>query len=294
MGLKHHTIILVPHQRAQFRKWRISNRQIGWVVAALSVVTLGAGFVTFSFFNTTLDRRELETIQHENDRLKQVNTTFEQSLTAMRAQLTEYENRTRKLAIVAGLENPPAGGGEAGVGGVEVPATTDPHGLRSLAERVDNLSSSLSQVEQRLEERSRWISATPAIAPVRGIVTSAFGIRRDPINGNLANHLAIDIAAPAGKPVLAAADGIVTKSGPQVGGLGIAVFLAHGYGLSTHYGHMSRINVKPGQKVKRGDVIGFVGNTGRATGYHLHYEVWQDGKPVDPIAYILDGGGGAS
>jgi len=163
MGLKHHTIILVPHERAQFRKWRVSNRQIAWVVAALSVVTLGAGFVTFSFFNTTLDRRELETIQHENDRLKQVNNTFEESLTALRAQLTEYENRTRKLAIVAGLENPPAGGGEAGIGGVEVPATTDPHGLRTLAERVDNLSTSLSEVEQRLEERSRWISATPAM-----------------------------------------------------------------------------------------------------------------------------------
>ena len=84
------------------------------------------------------------------------------------------------------------------------------------------------------------------------------------------------------------ADGIVTKSGPQVGGLGIAVFLAHGYGLSTHYGHMSRINVKPGQHVKRGDVIGFVGNTGRSTGYHLHYEVWVHDQAQNPVHYILD------
>ncbi len=294
MGLKHHTIILVPHARAQFRKWRVTNRQVALAGTAVALLTLVAAFITFSFFTTSLDRHELDSIRQENEQLKQVNTKFEQSLSALRSQLTEYENRTRKLAIVAGLENPPAGGGEPGVGGVEVPATTDPHGLRSLAQRVDSLSSSLSQVEQRFDERNRWISATPAIAPVRGIVTSAFGIRRDPINGNLANHLAIDIAAPAGKPVLAAADGLVTRCGAQPGGLGIAVFLAHGYGLATHYGHMSRINVTAGQHVKRGDVIGFVGNTGRATGYHLHYEVWQDGKPVDPIAYILDRGAGAS
>ncbi|MEO8505123.1 MAG: peptidoglycan DD-metalloendopeptidase family protein [Acidobacteriota bacterium] len=293
MELKHHTIILVPHERAQFRKWRISNRQV-WVIAStFAAVTLAAAFITVSFFSTRLDQNELASIRQENEQLKQANSTFEQSLSALRSQLGEYENRTRKLAIVAGLENPPSGG-EGGVGGVETPANSDAHGLRTLAVRVDSLSSSLSQVEQRLEDRSRWISATPAIAPVKGIVTSAFGIRRDPINGNLANHLAIDIAAPAGKPVLAAADGLVTRSGMVPGGLGIAVFLAHGYGLTTHYGHMSRINVKPGQHVKRGDVIGFVGNTGRATGYHLHYEVWQDGKPVDPIAYILDAGRGSS
>ena len=100
---------------------------------------------------------------------------------------------------------------------------------------------------------------------------------------------AIDIAAPPGKPVLATADGVVTQASDIGDGLGRAVSISHGFGMSTRYGHMSKVNVKQGQKVKRGDVVGFVGSTGRSTGYHLHYEVLQDGKQVDPLAFILDG-----
>ena len=85
----------------------------------------------------------------------------------------------------------------------------------------------------------------------------------------------------------ASADGVVIQAG-EVGGLGQAVFIAHGFGVTTRYGHMSRIEVRPGQRVKRGDVVGRVGNTGRSTGYHLHYEVRVDGDPVNPLAYILD------
>jgi murein DD-endopeptidase MepM/ murein hydrolase activator NlpD len=88
--------------------------------------------------------------------------------------------------------------------------------------------------------------------------------------------------------VLAAADGIVVQA-ERNGRLGKAVYLSHGYGLTTRYGHLSRFNVTPGQRVKRGDTIGYVGNTGRATGYHLHYEVRLDGRPVNPLGYILDG-----
>ena len=89
----------------------------------------------------------------------------------------------------------------------------------------------------------------------------------------------------------ASADGIVMRAG-MIGGLGNAIYLAHGYGVTTRYGHMSKVEVRPGQRVKRGDIIGRVGNTGRSTGYHLHYEVRQDGQPVNPLVYILDNGGG--
>jgi murein DD-endopeptidase MepM/ murein hydrolase activator NlpD len=133
----------------------------------------------------------------------------------------------------------------------------------------------------------RWISSTPAITPVKGIFTSGFGTRSDPLTHGSGNHQGVDIAAGAGQPVHASADGIVMIAGEQ-GGLGKAVFLAHGYGLTTRYGHMSAINVHAGQKVRRGDVIGRVGSTGRSTGYHLHYEVRMDGEPVNPLGYILD------
>jgi murein DD-endopeptidase MepM/ murein hydrolase activator NlpD len=288
MGLKHHTIILVPHARARFRKWRISNLQIGLTVAGLSALTLGSSYVLWSYFTNRVDRRELDSVRQENDRLKQVNAGFESNLKSLEAQLTEYEDRTRKLAIVAGLDSL-ADGAEAGVGGLTNPASEGPLGVSSLASRSQSLSAELDQVEFQLEERRRWLSATPSIAPVKGLLTSWFGNRRDPINGRRENHPAVDIAAPPGKPVLATADGIVTQAADIGDGLGTAVSLSHGFGMTTRYGHMSRVNVKKGQMVKRGEVIGFVGSTGRSTGYHLHYEVLQDGNPVDPLAFILDG-----
>jgi murein DD-endopeptidase MepM/ murein hydrolase activator NlpD len=288
MGLKHHTIILVPHARARFRKWRISNLQIGLTVAGLSALTLGSSYILWSYFTNRVDRRELDSVRQENDRLKQVNAGFESNLKSLEAQLTEYEDRTRKLAIVAGLDSL-ADGAEAGVGGLTNPASEGPLGVSSLASRSQSLSAELDQVEFQLEERRRWLSATPSIAPVKGLLTSWFGNRRDPINGRRENHPAVDIAAPPGKAVLATADGIVTQAADIGDGLGTAVSLSHGFGMTTRYGHMSRVNVKKGQMVKRGDVIGFVGSTGRSTGYHLHYEVLQDGNPVDPLAFILDG-----
>ncbi|MCP4203364.1 MAG: M23 family metallopeptidase, partial [bacterium] len=128
---------------------------------------------------------------------------------------------------------------------------------------------------------------TPAIEPVRGILTSGFGRRRDPVTGRPAAHQGIDIATAPGRTVQAPAEGIVVEAG-RVGGLGNAVYISHGYGVTTRYGHLSRIDVRPGQRVGRGDSIGRVGNSGKSTGYHLHYEVRIDGKAVNPIAYMLD------
>ncbi len=153
--------------------------------------------------------------------------------------------------------------------------------------RAAGIAGALDAVEAKLDERLRWISSTPAITPVKGILTSGFGYRSDPLTHGRGVHQGVDIAAAPGQPVRASADGVVMQAG-EIGGLGQAVFIAHGFGITTRYGHMSRIDVRPGQRVKRGDVIGRVGNTGRSTGYHLHYEVRVDGEPVNPLAYILD------
>ena len=157
--------------------------------------------------------------------------------------------------------------------------------------RLRQIDGTLKAVEARLHQRARWISQTPAITPVKGILTSGFGYRSDPVTHGRGDHQGVDIAAAPGQPVRASADGIVMRAG-TIGGLGKAIYLAHGYGVTTRYGHMSKVEVRPGQRVKRGDIIGRVGNTGRSTGYHLHYEVRQDGQPVNPLVYILDNGGG--
>ena len=284
MGLKYHTIILVPHARARFRKWRVTNRQLATWGAIVLAVGAFSIFSTFAFFTNSVDHDELERVRVENESLRQVNRSFEDSIRSLEKQLAGFEERTRQLAIVAGLESLD-GDQQSGVGGPGIPG---PDGdLETLNLRAASLASDLASIDDELDERLRWISATPAIAPVRGILTSSYGYRRDPLNGQRAFHDGIDISTAPGRPVIASADGIVLRAG-RASGLGNAVYLTHGYGITTRYGHLSKITVQPGASVRRGDVIGHVGNTGRTTGYHLHYEVLRDGRSVNPRAYILD------
>jgi murein DD-endopeptidase MepM/ murein hydrolase activator NlpD len=284
MGNRYHTIILVPHARARLRKWRVSNLQISLLASFLLVATLAAAFFTWGFFTRTVDSAELARLRTENEDLRGVNQSFESSVQQLQEKLADYEDRTQQLAIVAGLDSSPEGS-EAGIGGG---LSTDGSAADlSIEARTARLDGALDEVEEQLHEQMRWISSMPAITPARGILTSNFGMRSDPITRGRAFHSGLDIAAAPGAPVHATADGVVARAGRN-GGLGKAVYLSHGYGLSTRYGHLSKIAVKPGERVKRGDVIGYVGNTGRSTGYHLHYEVHLDGKAVNPKAYLLD------
>ncbi|MEM9293830.1 MAG: M23 family metallopeptidase [Acidobacteriota bacterium] len=288
MATNHHTIIFVPHARAKLRKFRISSRQLSVVAAMTLAVTVFSLFVTWSYFTTAFDRDRLESLRHENRSLERVNASFKESIEGLEQALGEYEDRTRKLAILAGIEGL-SDAGEGGIGGLAPAQETPDEALDWLHQRVEHLDGTLNEVTEKLLERDRWISSMPSILPVRGIYTSAFGNRKDPITGGPAFHQGIDISAPPGAPVLASADGVVTRSGWN-GGLGRAIFLSHGYGLSTRYGHLSKLAVEAGDTVQRGDVIGYVGNTGRSTGYHLHYEVRQEGRAVNPMGYILDSG----
>jgi murein DD-endopeptidase MepM/ murein hydrolase activator NlpD len=289
MAGQHNTIIFVPHAHAKLRKWRVTNLQIGLMVGVFLVLALVSGFFIWSHFNTPVNPVEVTRLQTEIRELREVNQSFETSIQKLQDQLSSYEDRTRELAIVAGVESL-GDGVEAGIGG-SAPEDASLPDLPRIQARAALLDGALDTVEARLDQRMRWISSTPAISPVRGILTSGFGYRADPVTHGRGNHQGIDIAAAYGLPVHASGDGIVLQAGEQ-GGLGKAVFLAHGYGMTTRYGHMSAITVRPGQRVKRGDVIGKVGNTGRSTGPHLHYEVRVDGEPLNPIGYILDNGSG--
>lgn len=277
MARRQHTVIFLPHARAKLRKWRISDTQLRVAAASILILTVAAITATSLYFTNTVDRSEIEQLRVENRGLRQVNEAFEASLRELRGKLTDYEERTLQLAIIAGLDSD-AYGAEAGIGGEPYPP---------LDQRLGTLDERLGEIEERLEERSRWIAATPAITPARGILTSGFGFRRDPLTGVRTFHHGVDIAAGPGQPVRATADGLIVRSGIH-GGLGKSVTVAHGFGTSTRYGHMSRLAVEAGQEVRRGDVLGYVGNTGRSTGYHLHYEVHVDGSPVDPTRYLLE------
>lgn len=142
------------------------------------------------------------------------------------------------------------------------------------------------QLWDSLSERQSLLLATPSIKPARGYYSSRFGYRVDPFTNKALMHAGVDIAAPAGTPVYAPADGVVSFAGYD-GGYGKLVSIDHGYGVVTRFGHNSRIFVEQGQKVHRWDVISAVGSTGRSTGAHCHYEVRIHGIAVDPINYIL-------
>ena len=286
MAKRHHTIILIPHAHAKLRKWQVTNLQIGIALGVFCLLTLTAFFFTWLHYSTNANPVEIARLKGENDRLRKTNLTFESSLMKLQGQLVEYEDRTRQLAIVAGVESLESGA-EAGIGGGTAADEAEIGDLSNIEGRAGQIAGALDAVEAKLAERVRWISSTPAITPVKGIFTSGFGYRSDPLTHGRGTHQGVDIAAAPGQPVRASADGVVVRAG-LVGGLGQAVYIAHGFGLTTRYGHMSRIDVRPGQRIKRGDVVGRVGNTGRSTGYHLHYEVRVDGDAVNPLAYILD------
>ncbi|MES1241404.1 MAG: M23 family metallopeptidase [Acidobacteriota bacterium] len=295
MPRQHHTIILVPHAHAKLRKWRVTNLQIGLVAGSFLLLTLLGTFFVWSHFSAKTNPVEIARLQSENDKLRNVNQEFESSIRKLQDQLTSYEDRTRQLAIVAGIASlgdaaNTADTAEAGIGGGTATDEVGADDLPEMATRMKEMDGTLAAVAAKFQQRARWISQTPAITPVKGIFTSGFGSRSDPLTHGHGNHQGVDIAAAPGQPVRASADGIVMRAG-NLGGLGNAIFVAHGFGITTRYGHLSKIEVRPGQRVKRGDVIGRVGNTGRSTGYHLHYEVRQDGDPVNPLVYILDNGG---
>jgi murein DD-endopeptidase MepM/ murein hydrolase activator NlpD len=290
MPRKRHTVIFVPHARAKLRKWQINNIQIGFAAGGVLLVTLISCWLAWSHFNTSVSPAEMSRLRAENAQLRHVNQSFESSIKSLQTKLTTSEDRTRQLAIMAGLESL-GSGADVGVGGgtpLDGAAAGD---LNAMHGRAGQLNGMLDAIQAKLGERVRAISSTPTIAPVRGILTSGFGTRSDPMTHGPGLHQGVDIAAASGQPVFAAADGLVMLAGVS-SGYGEAIYLAHGFRISTRYGHLSEIDVRPGQRVHRGDMIGRVGSTGRSTGSHLHYEVRLDGNPVNPMAYILDGATG--
>ncbi len=144
---------------------------------------------------------------------------------------------------------------------------------------------SFEEVSSYLTRQRSIVAATPSIWPLKGWITSGFGKRASPLTGEPGRHYGVDIANEVGSPIRVTADGLVVYAGWETG-YGRIVVVEHGYGFSTRYGHCSRIDVKVGDEVKRGQVISYVGSTGRSTGSHLHYEVRIHGIPVDPEKYL--------
>jgi murein DD-endopeptidase MepM/ murein hydrolase activator NlpD len=288
MDKRYSTIIFVPHARAKFRKMKVSHRLLFSIISVISSSLCLSTFFSVQYFTSLSQTHELTKLRHENRELQTANEQFSKSVESLRTQLRTVDDRTRKLAIIAGI-NTLDESSQGGVGGLR-PADLGDNPYRDdldkMAFRSHRLEKDLSLLEKKFVEQAQLLSSTPSIAPVRGILTDGFGGRSDPFTGEPGTHNAIDISSAVGQAVRAPADGIVVKA-EWANGYGNVIYLAHPFsGYSTRYGHLSTFAVHPGQHVKRGDIIGYVGSTGRSTGPHLHYEVRVNNNPVNPLEYI--------
>lgn len=190
-----------------------------------------------------------------------------------RYQLTAREVRTLGL-------DPRRIQSETGVGGPYEPVDT--------ASTADPNFKALFQSWKKLESLEQGTVAIPSAMPIQQAVnfTSGFGVRSDPFRGRAAMHPGVDLAGPVGTPIYATADGVVDRAEWNTGGYGNLVEIDHGHGIQTRYGHLTRYIVSNGEHVKRGQLIAYMGSTGRSTGSHLHYEVRLDGKAVNPIPFM--------
>jgi murein DD-endopeptidase MepM/ murein hydrolase activator NlpD len=171
--------------------------------------------------------------------------------------------------------------------------------VKSITTQLNNLSlrsayqvKSFDEINNMIKNKTKFLASLPSIQPISNKnltrMASGFGYRIDPLYKDRRLHPGLDFTAPMGTPIYATADGVVRDAGFNTGGYGNRVVISHGYGYETLYGHMLRIKARSGEQVKRGEVIGYVGTTGKSTGPHCHYEVHRNGVQVDPIYYFYN------
>ncbi|WP_258539401.1 M23 family metallopeptidase [Chitinophaga oryzae] len=164
--------------------------------------------------------------------------------------------------------------------------------LKELTNRIKTQEKSYEEIDNLVKNKQQMLASIPAIQPVANKdlkhIASGFGYRIDPIYKTMKYHAGLDFAAPSGTPIYATGDGTVEEASLSDVGYGNHVIVRHGYGYKTLYGHMLRMKVKTGQAVKRGDVLGWVGSTGKSTGPHCHYEVIKNGEKVDPVYFFFN------
>src|SRR5438132_6241946 len=288
MDQRYSTIIFVPHARAKFRQLKVSHRLLISLVSFVTSSLCLSTFFSVQYFTSLSQTHELTKLRSENKDLQTANEQFSKSVESLRTQLRTVEDHTRKLAIIAGIStlDETAQGGVGGLRPTDLGENPYRDDLDKMAFRSHRIDRDLSVLEKKFVAQAQLLASTPSIAPVRGILTDGFGGRSDPFTGEPGTHNAIDISSAVGQAVRSPADGIVVKA-EWANGYGNVVYIAHPYsGYSTRYGHLSQFAVQPGHHVKRGDIIGYVGSTGRSTGPHLHYEVRLNNNPVNPLEYI--------
>ncbi|MGC6469987.1 MAG: M23 family metallopeptidase [Flavobacteriales bacterium] len=254
--------------------------------------------IAFNFFDSPKEKL----LKRELDKLKLQYELMDESLIQISAVLDNIKDRDDNIyRVIFEAEPIPNSIRKAGIGGVNRYKNLEGYDnselIISTTKKVDQISKQLyiqsksfDEVIEMAQRKSDMMASIPAIQPVKNKelkrIASGFGRRIDPYYKKLKFHYGVDFSAPKGTPIYATGNGVVTKTKKSRRGFGNHIVIEHGYGYESLYAHMTKYTVRKGQKVKRGDIIGYVGSTGKSTAPHLHYEVHKNGKKVNPAYYF--------
>jgi len=272
-------LVLAHSLHGRLRRIHIPHKAV-YAAFALAIFSCFSAFGMFSsYLRMSLKVSRYNSLREEVDTLRAKYQELQRVTNQKSEQLATLETFASEVSVAYGLK------GKAGTASdTSGEASLTPNFRESLGEYNFLQSASISKLYHNFPKQ--WqMNTRPSLWPVQGKLVSSFGSRTDPFSGEGAIHTGIDLSAPAGTQVHAAADGIVVCA-EWVGGYGNLVKVDHGNGLQTYYGHLSRFTVVTGQEIRRGDVVGISGGTGRATGPHLHYEVRMAGTPVNPYSFL--------
>jgi len=296
-----YTLIVVPDHGSAVQRVRVEGRRLVHAVVGAGVALLLGLGASIHYGLVVTDAWENGTLRDENLALRGQLAALNERVEQLQGTVDRVERFDQKLRALTQLSGPqrslavgPTSAERRGMSDTPFVRPQPGAGTRELETHVDRLSAEATRQEQNLhelqayfEDQKTLLACVPSAWPTRGWVTSDFGDRDDPYTSQKTPHAGMDIAAPHGKAVEAPAEGTVLFAGVE-GGYGNVIVVDHGHGIRTRYGHLSRLMVKAGEKVKRGQQMGAVGSTGRSTGSHLHYEVRVNGVPQNPRKFLLE------
>ncbi|MBW2005499.1 MAG: M23 family metallopeptidase [Deltaproteobacteria bacterium] len=302
MASKKTTILFLPRGLHKVRKITISRGAMFTLLFFIFIILLSVSWFTTDYIKIKTKIPELQYLKKENRVQKTQIIALTKKINHINQNMVKLQKFERKLRVMTNLEPSKQHDQLLAVGGSNASTLTSGYqpeevhkgliqqmhkSLEDLETKTAIASISQSQLNDFLKEQKSILACTPSIRPTDGWFSSGFGYRISPFTNQREFHKGIDIATRIGTPVIASADGLVVHARKE-GNFGKMIAINHGYNLKTRYGHLSKFQIKKGQHVKRGQIIGEVGNTGRCTGPHLHYEVLLNGVPVNPLRFILN------
>lgn len=297
--------MLVPHDNERVRSFQVSAKSVRAAISVVMLVVLALGTFSIGFFVKQGHQVRANALKRENELLAAEVDEMREKMETLNQSIEQLALKDEKYRVIAGLPEIDGDVRKAGIGGpgtgtlegevllhlnpgVAKDVSAASSDLGSMLRRASLLRESMDEAINALQRNRDKLASMPSIAPASGHLSSLFSPnRRHPVLRISRPHKGIDIAAPVGEPILAPAKGVVRFAGTKANGYGNMVEIDHGYGYVTRFAHASRLMVRTGQRVERGDVIAAVGATGLVSGPHLHYEVESSGRQVDPLHFIV-------